>query len=68
MLYFRNDYGAGAYPGVLEALCREKGVDFAGLGRFDPAAYKERQYDLLADAVRGGLDMDLVYRVINREV
>ena len=58
----------GVAGAVLEALCREKGVDFAGLGRFDPAAYKERQYDLLADAVRGGLDMDLVYRVINREV
>lgn len=22
MLYFRNDYGAGAHPVVLEALCR----------------------------------------------
>ena len=22
MLYFRNDYGAGAHPAVLEALCR----------------------------------------------
>ena len=62
MLYFRNDYGAGAHPAVLEALCRKKGVDFARLGAFDAAAYRERQYDLLADAVRANLDMDLVYR------
>lgn len=58
-------------PGVsdemLRALCAQKGLDFAALGTFDPREYKERQYDLLADAVRGGLDMELVYRVINRE-
>ncbi len=58
----------GIADAVLEALCREKGAAFEELGRFDPEAYKERQYDLLADAVRGGLDMDFVYRVINREV
>ena len=47
---------------VLKALCRRKGADFARLGAFDAAAYRERQYDLLADAVRASLDMDLVYR------
>lgn len=53
---------------ILKAVCRQKGIDFEALGTFDMAAYKERQYDILADAVRGGLDMDLVYRVLNREV
>ena len=47
---------------VLKALCRRKGADFARLGAFDAASYRERQYDLLADAVRANLDMDLVYR------
>ena len=37
----------GIADAVLVALCREKGVPFEELGRFDPAAYKERQYDLL---------------------
>lgn len=60
--------GAGIADAVLRALCREKGIDFDCLGTFDMSAYKERQYDLLADAVRGGLDMDFVYRVLNREV
>ena len=59
-------------PGVAEAilgtLCRKKGLDPARLGSFDPKAYKEAQYDKLADAVRSGLDMELVYRVLNREV
>lgn len=58
-------------PGVsdemLRVLCAQKGLDFAALGTFDPWEYKERQYDLLADAIRGGLDMELVYRIINRE-
>ena len=53
---------------ILKALCRRKGIDFSALGTFDMTEYKERQYDLLADTVRSNLDMDLVYRVLNREV
>ena len=65
-------HGVFDAPGVsneiLRAICAQKGLDFAALGTFDLQEYKERQYDSLADAVRGGLDMELVYRVINREV
>ena len=53
---------------VLKALCGKKGVSFDALETFDIHGYRERQYDLLADAVRGGLDMPFVYRVLNREV
>ena len=53
---------------ILKAICRRKGLDFAALETCDAAQYKQRQYDLLADAVRQGLDMDLVYRILNREV
>ena len=53
---------------ILKALCTKKGVSFESLGTFDARAYKERQYDLLADAVRAGLDMPLIYRILNREV
>lgn len=58
----------GVSDAVLKALCASRGIDFEALGTFDVREYKERQYDLLADAVRGGLDMDYVYRVLNREV
>ena len=58
----------GVADAVLRALCGRKGVDFAALGTFDALQYKERQYDLLADAVRGGLDMDYIYKIVNREV
>ncbi|MCF0143016.1 MAG: cobyric acid synthase CobQ, partial [Parasporobacterium sp.] len=60
--------GEGISDCILKALCEKKGVDFSSLGTFDMEDYKNRQYDLLADAVRGGLDMDLIYRIINREV
>ena len=59
-------------PGVADALvrgiCREKGVAFETLGSFDPHAYRQQQYDRLADAVRSGLDLELVYRAVNREI
>lgn len=58
----------GVAEAVLKAICAQKGIDFGALGSFDARAYKERQYDKLADCVRGGLDMDLVYRILNREV
>lgn len=58
----------GVADAILKVLCRRRGVDFAALGTFDRGAYRERQYDLLAQAVREGLDMELVYRILNREV
>lgn len=58
----------GVADEILKALCAQKGIDFSRLGTFDVQAYKERQYDLLADTVRAGLDMDFVYRVLRREV
>ena len=47
---------------IVRALCERKGI------AFEIKAYKDNQYDILAGAVRKGLDMDLVYRIINREV
>ena len=51
---------------VLGALCRKKGLSTDILGSFDPAAYREEQYDKLAKVVREGLDMELVYRILDR--
>ena len=53
---------------ILRALCNARDISFDALGSYDVQSYKERQYDLLADVVRGGLDMPFVYRVLNREV
>lgn len=53
---------------ILRAICDRKGIEITALEAFDLHAYKEQQYDLLAQAVREGLDMDLIYRILNREV
>ena len=58
----------GVADAVLGALCRKKGLSPETLAAFDPAAYKERQYDLLAQAVRDNLDMELVHRILDRTV
>ena len=58
----------GVADAILQALCKKRGLDVSVLGAFDAAAYKTQQYDLLADAVRAGLDMDLVYRALRREI
>jgi len=58
----------GVADTILKALCVQKGIDLSALGTFDRNAYKEQQYDKLADAVREGLDMELIYKILNREV
>ncbi len=58
----------GAAEAVLKALCDKKGVGYERLGSFDPVNYKEEQYEKLASAVREGLDMELVYRILDRLV
>ncbi len=60
--------GPGISQAVIGDLAARKGIDPGTLTVFDPERYKQEQYDKLADAVRGGLDMDFVYRVLNREV
>nr|WP_297176351.1 cobyric acid synthase [uncultured Agathobaculum sp.] len=60
-------HGVFDAPGVAQklaqALAARKGVTL-GETSPDTAAYKEREYDRLADAVRQALDMDLIYRIL----
>lgn len=58
----------GISDAILRALCDARGIDSAGLDSFDWQSYRQQQYDKLADAVRNGLDMALVYRILHREV
>ena len=57
----------GVADAVLKAVCRMRGIDESALDTFDLAGYREGQYDKLAEAVRAGLDMDYVYRVLDRK-
>ena len=58
----------GIAQAVIADLCRRKGLNPEEAESFDLDAYKQQQYDILADAVRSGMDMDFVYKVLNRQV
>ena len=58
----------GIAQAIVADLCRRKGLNPEEAETFDLDAYKQQQYDILADAVRSGMDMDFVYKVLNRQV
>ncbi|MBQ7245313.1 MAG: cobyric acid synthase [Firmicutes bacterium] len=69
-IYGTYTHGIFDAPGIsdeiLKALCVRRGIDFSELGTFDAAAHKEEQYNILAKALRESLDMELIYRIMNR--
>ena len=54
--------------GVIKALADKKGVELNDLLTMDFAAYKEQQYDILADTIRESLDMKKIYEVLEMGV
>ena len=54
----------GCAKGFLSALLREKGYDPDHIRVLDWRAYKEEQYDKLADIIRSSLDMEAIYKII----
>jgi adenosylcobyric acid synthase len=52
---------------VLSALCQRKGVRLDS-PVFDWDAYRNRQYDSLAQGIRRGLNMDLIYQILEEGV
>ena len=49
---------------LLRRLCEMKGMEYDDAAVFDYAAYKEKQYDILADAIRENVDMDMIYKMM----
>ncbi|MEF9922607.1 MAG: cobyric acid synthase [Anaerovoracaceae bacterium] len=54
----------GIAKSIVEALLKEKGLDFSNVKAFDIEEYKQSQYDILADGLRKSLNMDLLYSLI----
>ena len=48
--------------GLIPYIC----VDLDSTQALTNDVYREQQYDILADAIRHGMDMDFVYRILNR--
>ena len=58
---------AACREAVLSSLSRKKGVSLKAEA-FDLKAYKESQYDLLAEVMRENLDMKLIYRILEEGI
>ena len=52
----------------LELICGRKGLSPDELSVLDYGEYKQAQFDILADAVRRNLDMELIYRILDRKL
>ena len=59
---------ASCRAALLTMLCAARGIDARELAWFDYAAYKEQQYDALANGIRENLDMSLIYRILEEGV
>lgn len=63
--YLHGLFDTGELTGKLaDYLAQSKGLKLNRLRVESHAAYKERQYNLLADAVRNNLDMNAIYRAM----
>ena len=54
--------------GVVSAIGRAKGLDVSEIQAVDFAAFKETQYDLLAEGLRKNLDMERIYQILEEGV
>lgn len=53
---------------IIEALLAEKGYDKKDIHALDIGEYKEKQYNLLADAIRANLDMEAIYKIMREGI
>lgn len=51
---------------IISTILKEKGVDKAEDLVLDRKAYKEKQYDILAEGVRQNMDMEFIYKMIEK--
>ena len=54
----------GIAEAIVKALYRSRGLEFDPDTSFDIRAYREAQYELLADTARKALDTELIYRIL----
>ena len=60
--------GDGIAGAIVRALYEKRGLTFDENAVFDARAYRESQYDKLAEAVRNALDMEMIYRILEEGI
>ena len=58
----------GIARAIVRALYEKRGLVFDEDAVFDVHAYRESQYDKLAETVRAALDMELIYRILEEGI
>ena len=58
----------GVAHAIITAIGEQKGIDVSKMASVDFAAFKETQYDLLADGLRAHLDMKRIYEILEEGV
>ena len=53
---------------IVMSLFREKGLDYKQIKAFNIEEYKQKQYDILADAIRSSMDMNKIYEIIDKGI
>jgi adenosylcobyric acid synthase len=53
---------------IVSILLNKKGLDESAVASLDVKAYKERQYDLLAEGLRNNMDIEAIYKILNAGV
>ncbi len=53
---------------VVIGLGKRKGLDMTAAGSVDFTAFKNTQYDILADAMRRNMDMDKIYEILDKGI
>lgn len=67
--YMHGVFDSGVFiRGIINNIRRDKGIAEDSSKQITYAQYKEQQYDKLANILRNSLDMDRIYRILNREV
>ncbi len=58
----------GIAKSIVSALYEKRGLTFNENAVFDVYAYRESQYDKLAETVREALDMKMIYRILEEGI
>ena len=56
------------YDELIKLIAENKGIDITVASNIDYDAFKETQYDKLAQGMREGIDMDTIYRIIKEGI
>lgn len=53
---------------IVNSLAQKRGIELSNLEEFDYKLYKEKEFDKLADGLRGSMDMEYIYSILRESI